>query len=555
MSYSTVTIPTNQVPSQSDVVQFKEGKWVPRTIAQLLTDLGIEHGREVELQKSATHIQWRYVGEASWTNLVALNELTGNDGATGDSAYEVAVANGFVGNEAAWLASLVGPQGPQGEDGDPLSVDQTIIDGSTNAVSGNAVFDALALKANLSGGNSLIGNQAITGDLNVTGAIKTIQSATGSTGLSHVNAASNSSFPRGFVYGYNGGGGITNYGVYVASGQATGATQTPSFLGISTNADVKQASSKQGMFYLSTSAFTIVTYTAEGTARGVPIYIGDTSSPDIHISTAGKVGIGTGATAATAKLDVLSTTEQLRLAYDGSNYVPFTVSSGGDLTIAPTGGDVNVTGALAATNLIGAIQTAAASTNSNFFANGQGAGSQTNANLLFGGASSVAYRIFERGSSNASLAAGDSYGGHIIGAQAVTEAASGTHAWISSLVVKPPTITNGAATTTNSATLYIDGAATGATNNYSLYIAGGAVNLGSSGVSIPSGGSFIMSGGGTLNNVTGNIQAAKYYVNGLNTAPASASDTGTAGEIRVTATHIYVCTATNTWVRTALTTW
>ena len=41
----------------------------------------------------------------------------------------------------------------------------------------------------------------------------------------------------------------------------------------------------------------------------------------------------------------------------------------------------------------------------------------------------------------------------------------------------------------------------------------------------------------------------------LDTAPASATATGTAGEIRYTATHIYVCTATNTWVRSALTTW
>lgn len=39
-------------------------------------------------------------------------------GADGDSAYEVAVANGFVGTEAQWLASLVGPQGPQGVKGD-----------------------------------------------------------------------------------------------------------------------------------------------------------------------------------------------------------------------------------------------------------------------------------------------------------------------------------------------------------------------------------------------------------------------------------------------------
>lgn len=41
----------------------------------------------------------------------------------------------------------------------------------------------------------------------------------------------------------------------------------------------------------------------------------------------------------------------------------------------------------------------------------------------------------------------------------------------------------------------------------------------------------------------------------LDTAPASATATGTTGEIRVTTTHIYVCIATNTWVRAALATW
>jgi hypothetical protein len=39
------------------------------------------------------------------------------------------------------------------------AVDQTIIDGSTTAVSGNAVFDGLAGKANLNGGNGFTGSQ------------------------------------------------------------------------------------------------------------------------------------------------------------------------------------------------------------------------------------------------------------------------------------------------------------------------------------------------------------------------------------------------------------
>lgn len=41
----------------------------------------------------------------------------GADGADGASAYEVALANGFVGTEPEWLLSLVGEQGPQGEQG------------------------------------------------------------------------------------------------------------------------------------------------------------------------------------------------------------------------------------------------------------------------------------------------------------------------------------------------------------------------------------------------------------------------------------------------------
>jgi len=47
----------------------------------------------------------------------------------------------------------------------------------------------------------------------------------------------------------------------------------------------------------------------------------------------------------------------------------------------------------------------------------------------------------------------------------------------------------------------------------------------------------------------------QYNINAMHVAPISATDTGTVGEIRVTSTFIYVCTATNTWVRSALTTW
>lgn len=52
-----------------------------------------------------------FVGdEAAW--LASLEGSPGSPGADGASAYEVAVANGFVGTEAEWLASLGGVTGP-----------------------------------------------------------------------------------------------------------------------------------------------------------------------------------------------------------------------------------------------------------------------------------------------------------------------------------------------------------------------------------------------------------------------------------------------------------
>lgn len=50
------------------------------------------------------------------------------------------------------------------------------------------------------------------------------------------------------------------------------------------------------------------------------------------------------------------------------------------------------------------------------------------------------------------------------------------------------------------------------------------------------------------------LLGGKYYIR-LGSAPSAANDTGTAGEIRITTTYIYVCVATDTWLRTALVTW
>ena len=48
---------------------------------------------------------------------IGLTGPQGPVGIDGPSAYQVAVDGGFVGTESQWLASLVGPQGPQGDVG------------------------------------------------------------------------------------------------------------------------------------------------------------------------------------------------------------------------------------------------------------------------------------------------------------------------------------------------------------------------------------------------------------------------------------------------------
>lgn len=50
-------------------------------------------------------------------NLIENAVLEGVPGADGASAYEVAVANGFVGTVSQWLVSLIGPKGDPGADG------------------------------------------------------------------------------------------------------------------------------------------------------------------------------------------------------------------------------------------------------------------------------------------------------------------------------------------------------------------------------------------------------------------------------------------------------
>jgi collagen type VII alpha len=63
------------------------------------------------------------LGPGHWNDLDYFIDMTtaggsGSAGADGASAFEIAVANGFVGTAQQWLLSLVGAQGPKGDAGD-----------------------------------------------------------------------------------------------------------------------------------------------------------------------------------------------------------------------------------------------------------------------------------------------------------------------------------------------------------------------------------------------------------------------------------------------------
>lgn len=69
--------------------------------------------------------------------------IDGTDGAPGLSAFQVAVANGFVGTEVEWLASLEGPAGQDGAPGTDGITSETI---TVLEVITQAAYDALAVK-------------------------------------------------------------------------------------------------------------------------------------------------------------------------------------------------------------------------------------------------------------------------------------------------------------------------------------------------------------------------------------------------------------------------
>ncbi len=78
-----------------------------------------DDGREVELQNTGTWVQWRYVGEVTWTNLIEVADLQGPQGDAGPQGAQgiqgIQGPQGDAGPQGA--QGIQGIQGPQGDTG------------------------------------------------------------------------------------------------------------------------------------------------------------------------------------------------------------------------------------------------------------------------------------------------------------------------------------------------------------------------------------------------------------------------------------------------------
>ena len=94
-------------------------------------------GREIELNKSKTHIQWRYVGDTEWQDLILLTDLQGPKGERGEKGDKG--DRGEKGQKGDTGAT--GSRGPQGYPGAPGSSAPSFETVSKNIKAWDAAFE------------------------------------------------------------------------------------------------------------------------------------------------------------------------------------------------------------------------------------------------------------------------------------------------------------------------------------------------------------------------------------------------------------------------------
>jgi hypothetical protein len=296
----------------------------------------------------------------------------GDDGAAGLSAYEVAVSEGFIGNEAAWLASLVGDDGAPGADGS---------DGSDGAP-GSVWRDGSGAPSNGTGIDGDYYLRTSNGDVylrsggtySVVGNIKGATGTTGSTGSAGATWRTGSGLPSNgtgadgdlYLDASTGNYYLRTSGAYVLSGNlkgptgdqgATGATGATGQSGVSAGTYLVQGAT---IAYVSGLTFRIgaATYYVDGVLvtsaeQNVTLDASDPTNPRLDVLVLDASGIAdsiTGTAAASPAEPSVDPSVYLKLGIvnvaAGVTTIAVTETSiwkedtGTDWTAVPSGGSI-----------------------------------------------------------------------------------------------------------------------------------------------------------------------------------------------------------------------
>jgi len=256
-------------------------------------------------------------------------------GPRGKSAYEVAVANGFVGTESQWLASLQGPPGTSNWGG---------ITG--NIATQTDLITLLNGKADITG---TLAQFAITSSAQLA---SIISDETGSGSLVFADSPTFANWitvPR--IYGGTAAGDGIDF--YSTSGNGTPSGIAHRFLGGNNGGTILLTILNDGTIRIPNNRV-IQGVDSAGTNRSLITWSsgdnitinGRPGVSDILLNpTNGGVGLyvksngdgSIGVASPSARWHVVKTTEQLRLGYDASNYLSTTIGSAGSATLALTG--------------------------------------------------------------------------------------------------------------------------------------------------------------------------------------------------------------------------
>lgn len=287
------------------------------------------------LRISASSVTTAYLTAGLSTNGYPL--LQG--GRTSDSTAQALLLNPFganvvIGSDVAGSARLHVIQSSPGTGGNVVRIDGT---GTTGEQTGLTFFTPYTAAPSLRGGRIY----TVFDNTGYTDARLTIQSMAGGDTLVDTFSVKNS---RVGILSTN-----PLYTLHIGAGNGSltipngaGGTTSPTSMiiptsGVSSYGLAVQDGTRNrraGLFLNDTDGVWGLSFTFS--SGGSAPFVLTNVSEMLRVTTTGNMGLGTGATVS-ARVHSLSTTEQLRLGYDASNYASFTVASTGLLTIAPTG--------------------------------------------------------------------------------------------------------------------------------------------------------------------------------------------------------------------------